>query len=449
MRDLLVLVIIAMSIGLMLTQPFIGTLVWAWVSYLNPQKMTFGFAGEFPFLAFVAAGTIVSWLISREPKRIPSHPVTVVMLMYLFWTIVTTVFSVDPYTSAEKLNMFWKIIAFAIVTIALVNTKQRLMYLLYTICLSLGYFGLKGGVFTVLGGGSARVYGPVGTMLGDNNNLAMALAMTVPLLYFLSRHAETKHFRMAAGVIALFTVISVLGTGSRGGLVSLTAAGLWLIARSRARWGGLIGAVLVAALAFLFMPQEWLERMASIGSATEDDSFLSRVEMWRFAVNVANHDPLTGGGFWMFRKAEFGVLFVPAAIRLRASHSIYFEVLGEHGYVGLFLFIWLLSIAFVAAGYTRKLAASIPELAWARDLSSMVQASLIAYAVGGALLELAIFDLFYHLAAISVITQMLVLRHMQAHGIEIPKIMMSIMERRKKTQFVRPASQPVGAPPGN
>mgnify|MGYP000964903258 CR=1 FL=1 len=88
MRDLLVLVIIAMSLGLMLTQPFIGTLVWAWVSYLNPQKMTFGFAGNFPFLAFVAAATITSWLVSREPKRIPNHPVVVVMLMAM--VVVTT-----------------------------------------------------------------------------------------------------------------------------------------------------------------------------------------------------------------------------------------------------------------------------------------------------------------------------------------------------------------------
>jgi hypothetical protein len=76
-------------------------------------------------------------------------------------------------------------------------------------------------------------------------------------------------------------------------------------------------------------------------------------------------------------------------------HSIYFEVLGEHGYVGLAIFVALLGAAFLTASKTIFMTRRHAELRWAADLARMLQVSLIGYAIAGAFLTLATSHEYY------------------------------------------------------
>jgi putative inorganic carbon (HCO3(-)) transporter len=92
------------------------------------------------------------------------------------------------------------------------------------------------------------------------------------------------------------------------------------------------------------------------------------------------------------------------------AHSIYFQVLGEQGFVGLFLFLLLGLLAWRTGSKVINAAKDVPENKWAADLAAMGQVSLIGYATAGAFLGLAYFDLPYHLVVIIVLTKVLLIK---------------------------------------
>jgi probable O-glycosylation ligase (exosortase A-associated) len=89
---------------------------------------------------------------------------------------------------------------------------------------------------------------------------------------------------------------------------------------------------------------------------------------------------------------------------VRDVHSIYFEVMGEHGFIGFGLFMLLGLLAWLRANQVIRRCKKDPEKKWASDLASMIQVSLVGYAAGGAFLGMAYFDLPYHLMIILVLT---------------------------------------------
>ena len=81
-------------------------------------------------------------------------------------------------------------------------------------------------------------------------------------------------------------------------------------------------------------------------------------------------------------------------------HSIYFEVLGEHGWIGLTIFLSLVLTALLTCSRIVKLWRDRPDLKWASDLAKMMQVCPVGYAAAGTFLNLATFDLFYHILTI-------------------------------------------------
>jgi probable O-glycosylation ligase (exosortase A-associated) len=97
--------------------------------------------------------------------------------------------------------------------------------------------------------------------------------------------------------------------------------------------------------------------------------------------------------------------YSPYPEAVHAAHSIYFQVLGNHGFVGLFMFLTIWVMTWRAAGWLRTHCTKIPEAAWCVDLGAMCQVCLLGYAVGGAFLSLAYFDLPYNVMVLVVLTR--------------------------------------------
>lgn len=98
----------------------------------------------------------------------------------------------------------------------------------------------------------------------------------------------------------------------------------------------------------------------------------------------------------MYRIEFLSFIWTPPPLPYaRAAHSIYFEILGDLGFVGLSLFLAMIANAFLTARKIRQMVAHRPELVWARDLSDALRLGLIAYCVGGGGVSLAYLDLFY------------------------------------------------------
>ena len=95
-------------------------------------------------------------------------------------------------------------------------------------------------------------------------------------------------------------------------------------------------------------------------------------------------------------------LYAPNPTDVHAAHSIYFQVLGEHGFVGLALFVLLWWLTWRSATWVRRTSASLPGMEATSRLVSMTQAALVGYFVGGAFLSLAYFDVPYDLLVVVV-----------------------------------------------
>jgi probable O-glycosylation ligase (exosortase A-associated) len=182
---------------------------------------------------------------------------------------------------------------------------------------------------------------------------------------------------------------------------------LWLKSRNKIATAILMAATV--ALIAAVMPQSWYNRMATIETYQQDQSAQGRINAWHFAFNLAKAHPLTGGGFECFKRDLFAI-YAPEPGNVHDAHSIYFEVLGEQGFVGLALFLALGLSAWGTGSWVIRQARGSPATKWAADIAAMTQVSLVGYAMAGAFLGLSNFDLYYHLLAVIVLSKIILLK---------------------------------------
>jgi probable O-glycosylation ligase (exosortase A-associated) len=421
MRDLLVTAIILSSLPLILMRPWVGILMWSWIAYMNPHRLAWGFAYEMPFAAIVAGCTLVGLLFARgQNDPLPRSGVLKLWIIWVLWMCFTSLFALNPDEVWIELERCLKIQLFAILTVWLIQGRERINWLVLVIVLSLGFFGVKGGLFALRTAGTSRVMGPPESYIADNNTLALALIMTVPLMRYYAMEAKNKWLRWGLWAAMPITAISVLASQSRGALLACVSMLAFLLLRTKKK--GWLALVVIVGMPMLinWMPESWSSRMATIQTYEQDGSAMGRISAWKFAWNLALHRPIIGGGFETFTPELFRV-YAPTPDIVQGPHSIYFEVLGEHGFVGLALFLGLGYAAFRRAGAVVKVVDGLGEagkhLLWARELCAMLQVSLIGYAVGGAFLGLAYFDLPYHMIALILVTSSFVERKLGLVGL--------------------------------
>jgi probable O-glycosylation ligase (exosortase A-associated) len=147
--------------------------------------------------------------------------------------------------------------------------------------------------------------------------------------------------------------------------------------------------------------------MDTINEYQADASAMGRINAWKMAFNLANDRPLVGGGFQIWNGMTFA-RYAPDPDDPHAAHSIYFQALGEHGWVGLILYVSLGVLTWRKGSWIIRKTARLPDMKWAAHLATMIQVSLIGFAVGGAFLSLVYYDVPYYLMMAMVSTAVLV-----------------------------------------
>lgn len=402
MRDLLVTGIVFGILPFIFKRPWLGILLWSWLGYMNPHRQTWGFAYDFPFAFIVGIVTMVAFLFSREKKEMPWTRETVLLLVFIGWMGFTTFFAFYPDLAWVQWDKVWKIQLMVVLTALIIKDEQKLHWLIWIIALSLGYYGVKGGIFTIVHGGVHRVQGPAGTFIGGNNEIALALVMTIPLIRYLHLQAKRQWVKWGLVTAMVLSGVAAIGSQSRGGLLAMLAMGLFLWLKTRHRMVTALYMLVAIGIVAAVMPQAWYDRMSTIRTYEQDDSAMGRINAWHTAFNVAK-DRVTGGGFETFRPPTFRQ-YAPEPFRVHDVHSIYFEVMGEHGFIGFALFMAIALFTWRRGSQIIRACKRDPERKWAADLASMLQVSFIGYAAGGAFLGLAYFDLPYHLIIVMVLT---------------------------------------------
>ena len=412
LRDLALTAFIFGLLPVVLFRPHWGILLWTWVGLMNPHKMTWGFAYSFPFAMIIAIVTMIGILISKEPKKLPLTPPVVVLLMLVLWMTITTVaFSLFPNEAWPKWEKVIKIQFFIFLTLIVMQSEQRVRALVLVATLSIAFFGIKGGVYTIAHGGGGMVLGPDGGFISGNTEIALAMAMTLPLMWWSRLQTQRRWLKHLILVAMILVAIAVLGSYSRGGLLAVAAMAVMLWLKSRGKlFLGIVLACLVPALA-TFMPEEWHRKMGTIKTYDDDSSATARLDAWQFAFNLSKDRPIGGAGFDAFQEDAYAK-WMPGA-RPLDSHSVWFQILAEHGYVGLLLFVLLWILTWRVASQVRSLCRGRAELLWASDLAAMIQVALVGFWVGGSFLGLAYWDYPYILMAVAVLTKLVATRHIE------------------------------------
>lgn len=406
MRDIALALIVFGLLPFILTRPHWGVYLSAWLGYMNAHRLCYGFMFNFPVVMVVAVTTMLGLLSSDDKKQMVWSREIIVLILFLAWMGITTTQAIYFDLAVQQYTKVIKIQILTLMTVMILTSPQRVHVFVWVLVLSLGFYGIKGGIFTVLHGGVYRVQGPQGTFIGGNNELALALTMTIPLIRYLHLQEKRRWLKLGLAVSMVLTALAAIGSQSRGALVALAVTGVAFWVKSRNKLSTAILILIAVGAIAAIMPQEWYERMNTIQEYEEDGSALGRINAWWTAFHVAT-DRMTGGGFEMFRRPVFH-MYAPEPNQVHDAHSIYFEVLGEHGFPGLFLFLLLLSLTWLKCGAIIRQSRRSDDLKWAGDLAAMIQVSIIAYMAAGAFLGLAYFDYIYHLVAITAVTGFLI-----------------------------------------
>jgi probable O-glycosylation ligase (exosortase A-associated) len=402
MRDLVLLIVIGWCFLQAFRRPWIGIMCWTWLSIMNPHQLSWQLR-TMPFAAAIAIATLTGMLVTKDRRDYSQSRESITLMIFMLWMCITLPFSMIFDESFELWKRVMKIDLMILVTLVLLHSKRHMMLLTWVLVLSIGFFGVKGGAFTLLTGGSYKVWGPENTYIEGNNEVALAIVIVIPLMRFLQMQMQSRRAKTVMTVCMVLMALAALGSHSRGALLAIGAMALVLWWRSHSKFVGAVLIVAVAVALLSLMPAEWWDRMNTIKAYDQDVSALGRINAWHMAWNLAKAN-FFGGGFMVWTGSIFAI-YAPDPLDVHAAHSIYFMVLGEQGFIGLFIFLILFTMVWFKAGTLRIKGRAQPQTQWLSDLGGMLQVSLAGYAVGGAFLSLSYWDLPYNLLVLAVVGQ--------------------------------------------
>ena len=399
MRDVLLALILLPCIPAALKFPFVGAMAYAWVSLMNPHRSTWGFAYDMPWAQMLAIATMVGLLLS-EPKLIgDSLKRYWLPLLYLAWMTVTTLFALEPRDAQVRYNEVLKTHVMCFVTLALLSDRRRVMAFAALITLSVAFYGIKGGFFTIVTGGNFLVWGPLHSAIYDNNALAAGLVVVLPMVYWLYALAPGVWLKLAGLGSFVLIVASIFGSSSRGAFLALVIMSGVFFLKAKHKFMVLILGAFGVMFGLMMMPEKYWERIQTIQTFQEDASAMGRINTWTTAWRIAN-DRVVGAGFEYYGAKVFQ-RYAPNPDGIHSAHSIYFQALGEHGWIGLILYAGILLTFWMRS---RSLIRSFPPGQRAGSealLARMLQVSLIGFMVGGAFVNIGNWDFFFYLFVLS------------------------------------------------
>ena len=392
-------------------RPFVWVLAYLYIDILSPQKISYHLLASLPIslIAFVLA--FGGWALVDE--KIDSRftlrqGLIAVLLIYCGMTTLSADF---PVQAAAKWSWVWKALVFAVFLPLTLRTRLRIEAAALVMVLSVGAIIIDGGIKTVGGGGG---YGELHLFINDNTGLyegsiisTVAIAV-IPLILWLMNHGTIfpPDWRVKLFGLALMFSCALMpvGTQARTGLLCLALLAV-LALRNVKRRVLYIGIMAVLALiAIPLLPASYTQRMNTIQNHEADESAATRLAVWGWTLDYVKDHPL-GGGFEAYRSNHVHVQLKgqsadgnnvsvetrDAYDKARAYHSSYFEMLGEQGWPGLFLWLWLMLSGLWQMERIRhrwKKRSGAGET-WQAPLAGALQQSLIVYMAGSLFVGIA------------------------------------------------------------
>lgn len=396
MRGIFLLAIFIFLSATTLLAAHAGVLAWVWVALMYPHREVFGFAYDLRLNYYISILALLVWLASKEMKVPKEHRLLWLCAAFLAMTALSTFAAWDWDHSYPFFVEFAKTFALLYVVACTINSRMRIHAMVLVIVASLSYWGVKGGMFALTSGGGI-ILGPTKSQFMDNNQLALVLTTCLPLTWYLFNILEHKLTRIIIAGAGGLSAVAIFFSYSRGAFLAIAAmAAFWII--TNRRFKALAAATLVGGGAFFLLPDSWFYRMDTISNYEEDRSAQGRFDAWQTSFNIAKADPLTGAGFTAVEIPEVYFKHNPNTVlsASKAAHSIWFQVMGDHGFVGFAIYVFLALSTWRSLGTIQKETRASPAgMVWISKLAPKMKMSLIGFWAGGSFLSMAYFDLYF------------------------------------------------------
>ena len=440
MRDLILVCFILGFVVASFKRPYFMALGYIWVDFLQPQKLTYWFLNSAPVALIMAIGALAFYVFIDEKQRARISAVQILVIVLVFYATASTFgWAVLKDHAYEKWDWVAKGLSFSVFLPWVLSTRRRVEAAVFVMVLSTAAITISGGIKTLLGSGG---YGNVSFLVVSNTGLyegstlaTVALAF-IPLTLWLYRHNSLMKRNLltllaTAGIIFSMTLVTV-GAEARTGLVAGAALALllWIGSRRKLLLAGGFAAAAVVAVPIL--PASFVERMSTIKAFDEDLSASTRLAVWQWTLDFVAENPM-GGGFGVYRINQFDVELkrregeeanmdtrtVTIKKEARAFHNSYFEVLGELGYPGLFIYLAIVVLSLKTAFSLRRVKTGSPDDdAWFADLGRMLSIAMLTYMAGSMFVGIAFQPAFYFMLALTIAAGHIAQRMRVANNVE-------------------------------
>jgi probable O-glycosylation ligase (exosortase A-associated) len=416
MRDLFVALFVLAALPVSFKRPAAGMLTFSLLAYMRIQDLTWGFARDQRWSLYVALAMLAGWLFSQDKAKPIWSFRTALLLFMPAWMFIGLVeeTGMKAFQSTNFIE-YGKIIFISIFTTMVIQRREHLRALMWIIGGSFAFFGLKNGVAAILSGGSLHIIRGPGGMLEDNNDFALALAMSIPILVGLATSETNGYYRKWLRSFVPFTYLSVFATRSRGGFLSAGLATFLLVWRSKNRIAGLMLMGAAGFLGLLALPANMFERLQTLQNVEEDGSAMGRIRAWKVAGRMIEDQPFFGVGFNRFQKnyLNYGDRVYERADGTRVAHNAYLQIWSEGGTPVFLSYMLLLTLSVVAVQRIRRQALRVYDRSWILSYCTAFEGALLTFMLGSTFLNRAHFDLIYHYFAMVLVFEKVARKEME------------------------------------
>lgn len=396
-----------LTIGTM--SPFVLSLGYVWIDLFSPQFLGWSPLSHLPvaFIMGAAAAAAYVLLDRRAPPRF-SLPMLLFFALGL-WITATTSWAAAPTESWSKWDVAFKALAFATFIPFVIRSRVQIEAFVHVYVFSMSAHILPWGIKTVItGGGYGQSLGLVASnalALSESSTVATISIMLVPLLLTLRRHSvllPRGRIRDIVYVVpAMGGLIASIGTFARTAIVGFGVLGLAMFLHSKRKVRFLLIAAVVGAGLFAVTSDRWTARISTIEDFASENSAYVRILVWQWTLGYVGQHPF-GGGFRVWLTSHISLAssnpnVPPVEQTGRAFHNIFFAVLGEHGYPGLFLYGLLIVVLFASLHRVIRLTALQPLHEWAHDLAKALQITIAVLLSCGNFIDISFEPLVWYL----------------------------------------------------
>ena len=375
-----------------LKRPVAALVLYYGVTIMNPQ-ISYPLLSSLP-LAKIAAGIcLLSCVLNSKDLHFRFPGLYVSIFIFLFFSVIASINALNYDLSAQRFSEFNKIGLVLVLITWVVNSRKNFDFLFWGMLICFWHNVLKSLVETQTRGAWYAIRG-TGGWIGDSNDWALALAMSMPLFFAAIMKKQALKPRIFIGLTLVSALLVLTITSSRGAFLGVAAAAGILILTEPRRFRAVMTGFFLLAIVAAYMPESYLAQVNSIfkskdvaASYWEEDSNVSgnkytgaeRIHNWRIAWEMMWDHPYTGVGWGNYVANRGNYENYPGDT---VAHSTWFQVAAETGLFGLIAYVSMIVIALLSLlrvwRYSR-----VNNDFWLSLYSRTLMAGIVAFCVGG------------------------------------------------------------------